>query len=296
MQPRLEGVTLAVLGGDTREVLLARKLVDAGCCVRAVALPLEESNQVTLCPDIPSALEGSKAVILPVPGINERGELYSVFSERPLILSAELLSALPGGTPVLVGVARKNLVDWVNECGLLLIEVMKRDEVAILNSIPSAEGAIQMAMENSLITIHDSKSLVIGFGRTGMTLARKLKALHSITTVVARSPVQRARAMEMGIGAVDFSGLEAVAAEADFLFNTVPNQVIDGRVLSRVSKTVLILDLASQPGGTDFEEAKRLGIRAILAPGLPGKVAPLTAGRILADAIPRILAEELSLS
>lgn len=295
MQPRLEGVTVAVLGGDTREVLLSKGLADAGCWVRAVALPLEGYDRICLCSDIPSALKGSQAVILPVPGINDRGELYSAFSDRPLILSAELMAVLPEGTPVLVGVARRILVEWATGRGLNLIEVMKNDEVAILNSIPSAEGAIQMAMENSFITIHGSRSLVVGFGRTGITLARKLKALESETTVVARNPSQRARALEMGLHAVDFSDLETAAACADFLFNTVPSLVISGPVLSRVSKTAFVLDLASNPGGADFDEAKRLGIKAVLAPGLPGKVAPMTAGKILAEAIPRILADELAL-
>jgi dipicolinate synthase subunit A len=230
-----------------------------------------------------------------VPGINDRGELYSAFSGQPLVLSGELLSTLPAGTPVLAGVAGKALAEMVSEHGLRLIELMNIDEVAILNSIPSAEGAIQLAMENSAITIHGARSVVLGFGRTGMTLARKLRALESVVTVVARNPAQRARAREMGMEAVDFSALEDMAAESDFLFNTVPELVIDRRVLSRISGAALIIDLASAPGGTDFKEAERAGIKAVLAPGLPGKVAPLTAGKILAEVVPRILAEELAL-
>ncbi len=295
MQPWLKGVTVAVLGGDAREVTLARSLVDAGCLVRTVGLPLDDCPGVSVCPDIPAALEGSQAVILPIPGINDRGELYSAFSGQPVVLTSKLLSILPQGTPVLVGVARKALAGMISEYGLRLVEVLKKDEVAILNSIPSAEGAIQLAMENSAITIHGSRSFVLGFGRTGMTLARKLKALDSRTAVVARNPAQRARAVEMGMEAVDFQAFEAAVAGADFLFNTVPEVVLDRRVLVRVSADAIIIDLASPPGGTDFVEAQRLGIKAILAPGLPGKVAPLTAGRILAEVVPRILVEELAL-
>ncbi|MFZ5633922.1 MAG: dipicolinate synthase subunit DpsA [Bacillota bacterium] len=295
MQPYFKGVVVAVLGGDTREVILARRLADAGALVRVVGLPVECCKGIGICPDIPSGLAGAKAVILPVPGINDRGELYTAFSDRPLVLSGELLSRLPPGTPVLTGVARKNLIEMVSQCGLRLVEVMKLDEVAILNSIPSAEGAIQLAMEHSTITIHGSRSFVLGFGRTGITLARKLAALSSKTTVVARNPAQRARAVEMGLESVDFPTFEAQAAGADFLFNTVPAMVLDQRVLSRVSPAALIIDLASSPGGTDFKAAERLGIRAILAPGLPGKVAPRTAGEILAEVVPRILMEELAL-
>ncbi len=295
MQPHLKGVAVAVLGGDTREVILARRLADDGAVVKAVGLPLEGSRGIVLCPDIPAGLEGVQAVILPVPGVNDRGELYSVFSERPPVLSGEHFSMLPAGTPVLVGVARKRLLDLVRASGLRLIELMKLDEVAIYNSIPSAEGALQMAMENSDITIHGSRSIVVGFGRTGMTMARVLAAMGSVTTVVARKPADRARAFEMGLKAVDFSSFEMEAAGADFLFNTVPAMVIDRRVLSRLSPPALVIDLASSPGGTDFSEAGRLGIKAILAPGLPGKVAPRTAGHILAGVVPQILAKELAL-
>lgn len=286
---------MAVLGGDTREAVLAGALAEAGCLVRTVGLPPVDHPGVLACPDLPAALAGARAVILPVPGTNDRGEVYSAFSGPPLVLTGGLLSSLPAGTPVLVGVARGALAGMAADSGLRLVEIMNRDEVAILNSIPSAEGAIQLAMENSAITIHGGKSLVLGFGRTGMTLARKLKALESVTVVVARNPVQRARAVEMGIGAVDFPELEDQAAGADFLFNTVPALVLDRRVLARVPAASLIIDLASPPGGTDFQEAGRIGIKAILAPGLPGRVAPLTAGKVLAEAVPRILMDELSL-
>lgn len=295
MQPHLKGVTVAVLGGDAREAFLVQHLADIGVRVRVVGLPVEAREGIDTCRDIPDGLMGVQAVVLPVPGVNHRGELYAAFSDRPLVLSVEMLSALPPGTPVLVGVARDILVEMVRECGLRLVEVMKLDEVAILNSIPSAEGAIQLAMENSDITVHGSRSFVLGFGRTGMTLARKLGALGSRATVVARNAAQRARALEMGLEAVDFSGFPAEVPGADLVFNTVPHLVLDRQVLGRVSPGALIIDLASPPGGTDFQAAEGLGIKVILAPGLPGKVAPRTAGRVLAQVVPKIIMEELAL-
>jgi dipicolinate synthase subunit A len=69
---------------------------------------------------------------------------------------------------------------------------------------------------------------------------------------------------------------------------------LDHSILKYANPDLLIIDLATQPGGTDFEAANALGIKAILAPGLPGKVAPLFAGRILADVIPRLIISELA--
>ncbi len=289
-------ITLAILCGDAREISLAKELAAAGFNIRVFGLPLEENLGIVLCKDIPTTLRGSQAVILPVPGVNDKGQLYSAFINEPRELSTEVLSCLPKGTPILVGIARKNLSQMTSELSLKLVEVMKRDDVAILNSIPSAEGAIQMAMEESDITIHGSSSMVLGFGRTAMTLARKLKALESKVIVVARSSSQRARATEMGVEAIDFLSLDTCLSDVDFIYNTVPDSVIDEDLLVKLKKSVVIIDIASAPGGTDFKKARELGIKAILAPGLPGKVAPLTAGKILAGVIPDILADELNLS
>ncbi|NLT20345.1 MAG: dipicolinic acid synthetase subunit A, partial [Syntrophomonadaceae bacterium] len=82
----------------------------------------------------------------------------------------------------------------------------------------------------------------------------------------------------------------------DFVYNTIPNMILTKDVLTHANPDILIIDLATQPGGTDFEAANQLGLKAILAPGLPGKVAPVYAGKILAQVIPRLIINELSKS
>jgi len=77
--------------------------------------------------------------------------------------------------------------------GIQLIETANLDELAILNSIPSAEGAIQMAMDATKITIHGSASFVLGLGRFGTTLARMLHGIGAQVTGVARKPSDLAR-------------------------------------------------------------------------------------------------------
>ncbi|GBF34194.1 dipicolinate synthase subunit A [Desulfocucumis palustris] len=294
MQPDLNGVTVAVLGGDARETILAERLAALGATVRVVGLPVNKKENIILCRNPAEGLEGVDAVILPVPGINDQGRLYTAYPDRPLILSEEMLASLSPGTPVFVGVAKPLLKKMAAGAGVTLIEIMEIDEVAILNSIPSAEGAVQIAMEKTPITIHGSKSVVLGFGRTAVTLARMLKALGAKTTVVARNTAARARAAEMGLEAVDFAALPGVLGSAEIIFNTVPFMVLDEEVLNLIPREALIIDIASVPGGTDFSAAKKLGLTAIHALGLPGKVAPKTAGNILAGVVPRLLAERLA--
>jgi dipicolinate synthase subunit A len=214
-------------------------------------------------------------------------------AEQPLAFTGELAACFPPGIPVFVGVAGRYLAEIAAATGLRLAELMKMDEVAILNSIPTAEGAVQMAMEMMPVTIHGSCALVLGFGRTGATLARLLGAMGAKTMVAARRPEYLARITEMNLLPVPFADMPDHLGEADVIFNTIPVPVLTGDVLDRVSPGTLIIDLASAPGGVDFQRAASNGVKAVLAPGLPGKVAPETAGRILAKVITRLLYEEM---
>ncbi|MHB1042117.1 MAG: dipicolinate synthase subunit DpsA [Eubacteriales bacterium] len=296
MQPALEGMKVAVLGGDARELALMRELAVEGAKVVGLRLPPGvEPGGLVECRDSAGCVAGADAVILPVPGINERGRLPCAYSEEPIFLTGEILALIPKKAPVFVGMARPILRKMVEDQGLTLIELMQMDEVAILNSIPSAEGAVQMAMEMMSITIHGCVVFVLGFGRTGMTLARLMRSLGADTRVVARKPAHLARIYEMGLLPLTFNDLPGQLKDADLVVNTAPALVLTAEVLKEVPAGAIIIDLASSPGGTDFEAAAALGIKAVLAPGLPGKVAPRTAGRILARVITRLLRGEKGL-
>jgi len=294
MQPSLEGVKIAVLGGDARELALAGELALSGAAVKVVGLPAGSGpeERLTACRCLREAVDDVQAVVLPALGVDEKGYLHCPLAGRPLILTEELLLRFPEGIPVFVGVAGKLLAEMAGRCGIRLIELLKMDEVAILNSIPSAEGAIQMAMEKLPVTIHGCSAFVLGFGRTGRTLARMLGAIGAKTRVVARNPAHLARIREMGLEPLSYQELPGLVKEAEVIFNTVPALVLTGDVLSCIPPSALIVDLASAPGGTDFKEAERLGITAILAPGLPAKVAPKTAGQILARTIAGLIVQE----
>jgi dipicolinate synthase subunit A len=290
----LSGVKIAVLGGDDRELVLIPELIKLGMTINLVGYPeMPGLAGVNRCESIETALQDVQAVIMPMPGTDASGVVRAVYSKQPLVLYEKHMQQLPPGTPLIIGVARPFLREWSARYRLRLTEISDLDHVAIMNSIPSAEGAIQIAMQELPITIHGSRSWVLGFGRVGQTLARMLKALGAYTTVCARKSSDLARIWEMGYQAVRFDQIEEQVSEAEALFNTVPDLVINEKVLQRCSKDLLVIDLASQPGGTDFQAAEKLGIKAILAPGLPGKVAPKTAGKILAQLLPELIYNEI---
>jgi dipicolinate synthase subunit A len=295
MSSKLAGVHIAVLGGDDRELVLVPRLLQLGAKVKVAGISVLAGNNDIDCFDkIEDAVRNAHFIVLPMPGIDEKGIIKAKYGIETLQLNNNTMAAFPENSVVIVGVARPLLKTLVAEKGLKLIEIAEMDEVAILNSVPSAEGAIQMAMEQTNITIHGSKVFVLGFGRCGLTLARMVSAMGAKTTVVARKPADLARIMEMGMKPLTYGQLEEYISEADIIFNTVPGMVLDKILLEKANPEVYICDIASAPGGIDFNAARNLGIKAELAPGLPGKVAPKTAGLILAKVIPDIIINEIA--
>lgn len=278
----LAGMTVAVIGGDAREREVILALRASGAAVNVAARPRDEDAGGEWHPSVRQALTGAEALVLPMPGIDAIGRVYAPLVSETHLLTADDLAQLAPEAPILVGVARASLLEPAARLGHPVRALADDDEVAIGNSIPTAEGAIQIAMERRPITIHASEALVIGLGRCGLTLANTLAAMGARVTVAARKPSDRARAVAFGWAAVDYASIVEPLARADFVFNTVPAVVLTAERLAATKPECLIIDLASAPGGTDFAAATALGREAILAPGLPGRVAPVTAGRILA--------------
>ncbi|MDT3698905.1 MAG: dipicolinate synthase subunit DpsA [Thermincola sp.] len=295
MSSKLAGVTVAVLGGDDRELILVSELLKMGANVKVAGISRLNNNQNVQCfHQIVKAVQDAAFVVLPMPGIDQKGIIRAKYSEIPLVLDQDTIQSFPPDCMVIVGYARPLLKELVSSRNLKLTEIAEMDEVAIPNSIPSAEGALQMAMEATDITIHGSKCLVLGFGRCGCTLARMAAALGAKTIVAARRPRDLARISEMGFEPITYQDLAKHIGEADIIFNTVPSLILDRELLELTDPAVYICDIASAPGGVDFTAAGELKRRAELAPGLPGKVAPRTAGRILARVIPEIMLRELT--
>ncbi|NLF45698.1 MAG: dipicolinate synthase subunit DpsA [Syntrophomonadaceae bacterium] len=295
MSSVLSGVKIAVLGGDDRELILISELVKMGATIAVAGFPREKVVQGAFAVNsVEKACKEAEVVILPLPGTDAEGRIRAVYAEESLFLTEKAIASMANNALVLIGSARQYLQDWAVLHSFALVETIELDEIAIPNSISTAEGAIQIAMENSRITLHDSRVCIIGFGRVGITLARTLKALGANVCVTARNRGQLARAAEMGCIKTGYDELPGILNEVDFVFNTVPAMILNRDLLKHANHELIIIDLASQPGGTDFEAASLYGIKAILAPGLPGKVAPDSAGRILAQVIPNLIIDELS--
>ncbi len=283
---------ILIIGGDERELEVGKELQKSGCKVKIIGFgsysyytPLERVSLVSLM----DVLKIADAVITPLPGTNNKGKVYASHSKEDIHLTREVLKNIKPGIPFFIGKVKPLLKNSLENCGVKIFEVAEMDEVAIINSIPTAEGAVQLAMEETKTTIHSSHSMVIGFGRCGFTLARTLHGLGARVTVVARDNALLARAYEMGFQPLHLKHMEGYMEKYEIIFNTVPAMVLNEELISKLNPETIIIDIASRPGGTDFQAAKNRGIKAFLPPGLPGRVAPKTAGQMLARIYIRLL-------
>ena len=159
MAGKLAGIPIAMLGCDLREVDLAIALVGLGVDLRLGGYPkhgvLKKALHFQLANE---AVRESRAVIAPMSNTDAAGVIHSRMDDSqgaPIDL-AEVIPLIRAKTPVLIGVAKPVIRGLATQYGLVLLEMAEIDEIAILNSIPTAEGAIQVAMENTDFTLHDS--------------------------------------------------------------------------------------------------------------------------------------------
>ena len=219
------------------------------------------------------------------------GETVSApLSEKPIPISEALSLIKPGGI-VFGGNIPKAVLSKIEEAGLLAADYYKNEELLIENAIPTAEGALAIAMEELPITIFGSKVLVTGYGRVAKTAAKTFSALGASVTVAARKYSDLAWAGFDGCKTEHISNLSSAVKGKDRIIISVPSVIFDKSVLKNTKG--LIIDLASKPGGVDFEAAKELGSRVVWALSLPGKTAPVTAGYIIARTITNILSEQV---
>jgi dipicolinate synthase subunit A len=286
-----KNTVFAVIGGDLRQAYLATLIKRDGFPVHTYAMELAQvSDEVTPADSLEEALKTADCVVLPLPCLSD-GELINTPLSTKNIQIQKVISEVKKGAVVLAGRVDPQVYDLASRAGVHLIDYFQREELAVLNAVPTAEGAIQLAMEELPITLHGSSCLIIGFGRIGKVLAAFLHGLGVRVTVAVRKYSDMAWLSAYGYHAAETGKLWQCLDRFDLIFNTVPARLLNEQELRCLKRDCLCIDLASKPGGIDLTAAQQLGIRCIWALSLPGKVAPFTSGEIILDTIYNILEE-----
>ncbi|MBR5516129.1 MAG: dipicolinate synthase subunit DpsA [Clostridia bacterium] len=280
----IRDIKIAVIGGDKRQRICAKELENKGFSVDCYGVSGErEAEKLEKC------LENATVVLLPLP----YGDIMHISTDCDVCITAErIFSKVHPNRLVLAGKADTPLVEKAKQFGIRLIDYFEREDLNILNAVPTAEGALELAMRETDITVHGTNAVILGYGRIGKILAKYLDALGANVHVGARKPCDLAMIYTMGYTPFDIKFPQKYVSEAELIFNTVPKLLFNRELLEKVKSDALIIDLASKPGGVDRASAKELEKKVIWALSLPGKVAPVSSGKIIAKTVESILKEE----
>ncbi len=278
----------AIAGGDVRQVFLGERLAADGMQIGTIGLERHRSA-LPVYSDMAALFAQADVILLPMPVTRDGERLHTPLANAPYRLK-DVLDAVPAGAVVYGGSIPQKMYDMAQRRGIRLFDYLKQEELALLNAIPTAEGAIQIAMEELPMTIHDLLVLVIGAGRIGSALAMRLRGLGAQVTVSARRETDFARMYSAGYRCLDTRNLAGRLHEFPLIINTVPADILSRTVLADCAPDTLLLDLASGAGGV-CEDAKGL-CRVIHALSLPGKVAPKSAADAIAQTVRHMLERE----
>ena len=272
-----------IIGGDRRQAELARLLREEGHQVETYGLtpwgqtdtPLDQTAQAEL-------------ILLPLPLCRKDGCLNCT---GRAMTPAEVFDLFRPGQRIFAGLVQPEQWREAARRGLCLSDYMKREELAVANAIPTAEGALQIALEELPVTLFDTEVLVLGYGRIGKLLAKDLVGLGARVSVAARKRADRVWAESAGCTSLEYRELGKRLNRFRAVFNTVPAEVLGEGELQALRPDCLCVDLASQPGWNG-ETASALSLHSVRAGGLPGKAAPETAAAAIRNTILWSLEEE----
>lgn len=286
---------VSIIGGDLRIVKLAELLIKDDFKVYAYGIEnaedLEDNEKLIRCKNIEDAVKASDIILGPMPLTVDKKTLSAPFSDDKISIDEVIDKMADKNKTFIAGKILDNIAEKLQEKHINFIDMLKREELVVLNTISTAEGTIQLAMEETQRTLHGSKILVMGFGRVGKVLAKMLDGIGAKVSCEARKDSDIAWIKAYGYTPIHLSEIENSLGEYDVIINTIPFLILDENRLKYIKKDCTIIDLSSNPGGVDRNAARKLDLKVIWALSLPGKVAPLTSAQFIQETLYHILKE-----
>lgn len=275
----------AILGGDMRQIYMANEFIARNYSVIAFGLNNPELDSSCYTTDsLSEAMNECQILLTPIPISKDRCHITALDPSPDLTIET-LCNLLTPDHKLYGGCFTTELKNYCNAKDISYYDFMEKEEVILYNTIATAEGAIAEAINNSIINLHGSSCLIIGYGRCARTLADKLKGLCNHITIAARSSIALADAYTESFDTVLITELKNKIDTYDYIFNTVPSLILTKDLLIKTKTDVVIIDIASAPGGVDYPCARELQKNCKLCLGLPGKFAPKSSAVFLVDHI-----------
>ena len=284
-----------VLGGDLRNIKLAGMLADDGNRVYSFGQDrsdeILDDGRIEKCTSLKTALEKAQVIIGPVPFSSNEDFINAPFAHDKIMIDD--LMKTNKGKIFISGSIKDDLKKKLDEKYMEVIDIMKRDDLAILNTIATAEGTIEVAIKNTDKILQGSRVLILGFGRVGKIVANKFSKMSALVTCAARKVSDLAWIKAYGYNSLNINDMLYDLKEFDIIINTVPQTILRERELKHIDAEALLIDLASSPGGIDGKMAKSMGLNFIWALALPGRIAPSSSAKFIKDTVYTII-EEMS--
>lgn len=268
----------AIIGGDLRQRYLEELLKKK---YKVICYKVKEKDQEK---SLEKIIKSAKIILGPTPFSVKQGEIFH--QQDGKILIKDVMQRINQNQSLIAGGIPEEIKKWCKSKEIKVFDLMDIEKLRIYNTVATAEGAILEAIKKSLINLHHSRCLILGFGRCGQTLAHKLKGLDTKVYICARKEEDRMLSFTLGYQTISFDKLREKIKEYDFIFNTVPKNVIDKKAAKEVKKEAIIIDIASMPGGIEKDAEKEARVYHCL--GLPGKYAPLSSAEMMFKTVDEI--------
>lgn len=215
---------------------------------------------------LPYPVKDADYLLFGVPSLNDDGSVLGGGSME------DVLKAVSGNITIIGGNLRHPKLSAYQT-----IDLLEDPLYLAKNARITAYCALRYALTELPITLDGCRILILGWGRIAKSLAFLLGQLRADVTIAARKETDRAMAESLGFHAVKIPAVE----ETDYrlIYNTIPHMV-----LPQGSGGAVKIDLASTPGmgGTDVISGR----------GLPGKYAPESSGKLIAETIIRLVSQK----
>lgn len=284
----------AIIGGDLRQIFLANILSQRNYNIICFINDTDYLNDNIITAEAAyESIKSAKVIITPIPFTKDKIHLTGLDDslEKNKLAINDFLNVLNKEQFLIGGNFPKNICEYCKNNNILFFDLLKNESISSLNSIATAEGAIATAIIKSQINIHQSKGLILGYGKCGKTLADKLKSLGMNVTIGARKKSVETEAYIKGFKFINLTNKKPDIHNYDFIFNTIPSVILVKDLLLSLKPDTTIIDIASAPGGIDYDFAQKLNLRAYHCLGIPGKVSPESSAQFIAEAILPILKE-----
>jgi dipicolinate synthase subunit A len=273
-----------VIGGDKRNVYLIKLLERDGHHVRSYGFDGYDLENIADSPNLYDAVYESDYIIGPTPCSNNNTHLNAYYGSAPIAIDDVFRLVKPWQT-FFAGHIKEGAHGLAKRYGVVCVDILNWEELALLNAIPTAEGAIKIAIENTDFTLHGSRIMVVGYGRIGKVLCKILSGMGARIFPVVRLRCEAAAARGYGYSPILYDDMNPELKSMDIIINTVPKILFDKSNIKFIGKECLFIDISSAPHGINSNLAKRAGLNALFAGSLPGAVAPRTAAIYIKEAI-----------